>query len=89
MSTRSSTPREAGVVASQIVSTSPSKNIVPLRYLRPAQVVSEFSVSRRTLSNWQRRRILSFSKIGRTVLFRRADVEAALDRFRVSAVGEA
>jgi excisionase family DNA binding protein len=57
-------------------------------YLRPNDAVKVLPISRRTLSNWQRRRLLPFYKIGRAVMFKRADLEHALDRFRVAAVGE-
>ena len=57
-------------------------------YLRPREVVDVLSISRRTLSNWQRCRVLSFYRIGRVVLFKRSDIEAALERFRIAAVGE-
>jgi excisionase family DNA binding protein len=57
-------------------------------YLRPAEAVRLLPVSRRTLSNWQRRRVIPFYRIGRTVMFKRADIEAALERFRIAAVGE-
>jgi hypothetical protein len=58
------------------------------RYLRRAGVLAEYPISARTLSNWQRRRVVAFTKIGRTVLFKREDIEAALNRFRVTAIGE-
>lgn len=58
-------------------------------YLRPAEATKLLPVSRRTLSNWQRRHVIPFYRIGRTVMFKRQDIEAALERFRVCAVGEA
>lgn len=57
-------------------------------YLRPDEAAELLGVSRRTLSNFQRRHLIGFSKLGRVVVFRRADIEAALQRFRVAAVGE-
>jgi excisionase family DNA binding protein len=57
-------------------------------YLRPADATQLLPVSRRTLSNWQRRHVIPFYRIGRTVMFKRADIEAALERFRIAAVGE-
>lgn len=57
-------------------------------YLRPAEATKLLPVSRRTLSNWQRRHVIPFYRIGRTVMFKRADIEAALERFRVAAIGE-
>jgi excisionase family DNA binding protein len=58
-------------------------------YLRPAEATKLLPVSRRTLSNWQRRHVIPFYRINRTILFKRTDIEAALERFRVNAVGEA
>lgn len=58
-------------------------------YLRPDEAAQLLQISRRCLSNWQRRHLIPFFRVpGRTVLFRRTDIEAALERFRISAVGE-
>ena len=57
-------------------------------YLRREQLVKILPVSLRTISYWQARKVLPFYRVGRAVLFKRADVEAALERFRISAVGE-
>ncbi len=57
-------------------------------YLRPNQAAELLGVSRRTLSNFQRRHLIGFSKLGRVVVFRRCDIEAALHRTRVNPVGE-
>ena len=57
-------------------------------YLRPRDVLEILPVSRRTLSNWQRRRLIPFYRVGRTVLFKCADIETALERYRVAAIGE-
>ena len=56
-------------------------------YLRADQVISVLPVSRRTLSNWQARRLIKFYRVGRTILFKRADIEAALEKFAVIPVG--
>lgn len=56
-------------------------------YLRADQVISVLPVSRRTLSNWQARRLIKFYRVGRTILFKRADIEAALEKFAVMPVG--
>ncbi len=60
---------------------------VALMYLRADQVISVLPVSRRTLSNWQARRLIKFYRIGRTILFKRTDIEAALEKFAVIPVG--
>jgi len=57
-------------------------------YLRPDEAAKLLGISRRCLSNWQKRRVIAFYRIGRTVIFKRADIEAALSRFRINAVGE-
>ncbi len=59
-----------------------------LLYLRADQVIQVLPISRRTLSNWQARRVLPVYKVGRTVMFKRTDIEAALERFKIAAVGE-
>lgn len=56
-------------------------------YMRPAQVIRYTPISRRTLSDWQSKRIIPFLKISRKcVLFRKSDIDKALSRFEVSAV---
>ena len=60
---------------------------VALMYLRADQVISVLPVSRRTLSSWQARHLIKFYKVGRTVLFKRTDIEAALEKFAISPIG--
>lgn len=55
-------------------------------YIRPPEAAEVLGVSERTLGNWQKARIVPFRKVGRCVLFRLTDLEAALDRFTVAAV---
>ena len=44
-------------------------------------------VSPRTISEWQRRRVIPFAKIGhKCVLFRKSEIDATLARFTVAAV---
>ena len=57
-------------------------------YLRPDEAAELLGISRRSLSNFQRRHLIGFSKLGRVVVFRRTDIEAALQRTRVNPVGE-
>ena len=61
---------------------------LPMLYLRPRDALEMLPVSRRTLSNWQRRRVIPFYRVGRIILFKRCDIEEALERFRVAAIGE-
>lgn len=60
-------------------------------YLRGQAEAARYArVSPRTISSWQRRGIVPFLKVGRRcVLFRRGDIDAALSRFEVAAVGGA
>ena len=56
-------------------------------YLRPDGVCRYARISRRTLSDWQARRIVPFLKVSRKcVLFRKSDIDKALSRFEVQAV---
>ncbi len=58
-------------------------------FLRPDQAAQLLSVSKRTLSAWQKARIVPYTKIGRKcVLFKRTDLDAAMTRFSVRAIGE-
>jgi excisionase family DNA binding protein len=61
---------------------------VALLYLRAEQVIQVLPVSRRTLSNWQAHRLIKFYRVGRTVLFKRIDIENALEKFAVNPIGE-
>jgi hypothetical protein len=57
-------------------------------YMRPADLAQRFSVSERTIRDWQRRGIIPFYKPSKKVtLFCVAEVEKALRRFRHVAVG--
>ena len=56
-------------------------------YVRRPSAADYCGVSERTISDWQKRRIISFIKIGRKcVMFKRADLDVALDRFKIKAV---
>lgn len=58
-------------------------------YLRPDQTAERCSVSERTIRDWQRRGILPYFKPTRKVtLFSVADIDKALRKFRVQAVGD-
>lgn len=63
-------------------------NSVALLYLRAEQVLQVLPVSRRTISNWQRTRRIKFYRIGRTILFKRSDIETCLEKFAVNPIGE-
>lgn len=56
-------------------------------YLRPDGVCRYARISRRTLSDWQARRVIPFLKVSpKCVLFRKRDIDQALSRFEVAAV---
>ena len=59
-----------------------------LLYLRAGHVLEVLPISRRTLSNWQRARKIRFYKIGKTVLFKKSDLEAAIERFSIAAISD-
>jgi hypothetical protein len=58
-------------------------------WLRKGDAAKYCGVSVRTMSDWQRLRLVRFSKPSRRVcLFRRSDLDRALDRMAIKAVGE-
>ena len=58
-------------------------------YMRRNEAAQYLGVAPRTLSDWQRRRMIPFIRAGRKcVLFRADDLDKALGRYRVAAVGE-
>lgn len=59
-------------------------------YLRKKEAAQYLSISLRTLSEWQRRKILSHYKPARKVcLFSIQDLERCLERFKVREIGGA
>ena len=57
-------------------------------FMRRDQAAKYLGVSSRTLSDWQRRRIIPYVKMGRKcVLFRREDLVRAMEKFIVRSVG--
>lgn len=76
-----------GTVTDNNTTTPANVEGAPL-YLRPDEAAKLLGISRRSLSNLQKRRVLPFHRIGRIVIFKRTDIEAALSRFRINAVGE-
>jgi excisionase family DNA binding protein len=61
---------------------------LPRLYLRPDEAARVIGVSRRTLASWQATRVIGFRRVGRTILFSVADIQAALDRYRIAPIGE-
>ena len=61
---------------------------LPRLYLRPDEAAHVIGVSRRTLSAWQSARVIGFRRVGRTILFSIADIQSAIDRYRIVPIGE-
>lgn len=58
------------------------------RYLRRAGAAKYLGISERCVSDWQKRRIIPFVKVGRKViLFDPAALDKAVGKFVVQAVG--
>lgn len=56
-------------------------------WLRPDEACKYLKISRRTLSDWQAKRLVKFSKPARKVcLFRKQDLDQAIGRFAFEAV---
>ncbi len=57
-------------------------------YLRGQSEAARYArVSRRCISDWQARRVIPYLKLGkRCVLFRKSDVDAALERYLVKSL---
>jgi len=47
------------------------------------EVAAYFKVTSRTVDAWMTRHLIPYCKIGRTVRFRRKDIESHLDRCRI------
>ena len=62
---------------------------LPRLYLRPDEAARIIGVSRRTLASWQATRVIGFRRVGRTILYSVADIQAALDRYRIAPISEA
>jgi len=68
------------------VTTTP---IVLPGYLRKEDAAKYLNISIRTLTDWMRCGIVAYMKLSRKVcLFRQADLDSAMTRYRVRAVGE-
>jgi predicted site-specific integrase-resolvase len=62
---------------------------VEIQFYRRRGAAMSIGVSERCLSNWTQRGLIPVIKVGkRCVLYSRADIEAALRRFRIGAIGE-
>src|ERR1017187_8516155 len=66
----------------------PTPATVAALYLRANQVLELLPISRRCLSNWQRARRIKFYRCGRTILFKRSDIETCLEKYAVNPISE-
>lgn len=58
-------------------------------YIRRKEAAKYLGISLRTLTDWQQKRIIPFVNIShRVTLFRIADLDHAMSRFTINAVGE-
>lgn len=58
-------------------------------FLRRGDAAAYLGVSPRTISDWQKKRVIPFVKMSRKcVLFRRSDLIRAVERFTVKAVAQ-
>ena len=72
-----------------MTTTSKSESNAEVRFYRRFDAAKSLSVSERCLSNWTRRGIIPVIRVGkRCVLYSRADLDAAMLRFRTAAIGE-
>lgn len=66
-----------------------NSRVKPCGYIRRKEAAKYLGISLRTLTDWQSRRIIPFVHIGhRLTLFRIVDLDRAMSRFTVNAVGE-
>ena len=77
-------------LASRDIVKSQNDSQVKPSYLRKAAAAKYLNVSVRTFSDWVRMRMVAHIKpSNRVCLFRITDLDAALNRYRMAAVGEA
>ena len=56
---------------------------IALRYLVPKQIIADrYSVGPRTIDDWVQKRRIPCFKVGRALLFRIADCDKAVERFK-------
>jgi hypothetical protein len=58
-------------------------------YMRKADAAKYLNISIRTLTDWMQKKLVAYAKLShRVCLFKQADLDAAMSRYRVKAVGE-
>jgi len=79
--------KHGGTAMSKATKTGANTSVDPA-YLRREDAARYLNVSTRTVSDWQRRRIIAHVRVApKCVLFKRSDLDAAMQRFTVDAVG--
>lgn len=57
-------------------------------FVRKSEQAASLGLSTRLLNKWMLQRKIPYYKIGRTVLFKPSEVEAALKKFRINETGK-
>ena len=65
-----------------------AKNNIDQIYMRRSQAAKYLSVSIRTLANFQASKVIPYSKVGKSVIFSKHDLDEFVSKFRVNAIGE-
>lgn len=72
----------------KVAAMSNSESAVQSGFMRRETAAKYLGVSTRCLSDWQKRRIIPYCKVARKViLFARPDLDKAIAKFKVAAVG--
>jgi excisionase family DNA binding protein len=58
-------------------------------YIKKAELAQRLGVSPRTINKMMQRKVIPFYRLGGLRLFKLTEVEAAMERYRVDAVGGA
>jgi excisionase family DNA binding protein len=58
---------------------------VPDDFMRPRQAARYLKVCLRTLTNWRRRGYVAHHRVGRVVVYARADLDTMMKKFRIGA----
>src|SRR5262245_61095758 len=71
------------LLSSKRMKNAEDKNIAPV-FLTKREAAKVLNISERTLCNWMARRLVSYVRIGRTIRFRRSDLEQNIGTFFAS-----
>ena len=59
--------------------------VISTPWLRANEACAYFRISRRTLSRWQKSGLVTFARVGRMILFKRADLDKMVESLTVKA----